>query len=231
MKADPQCRSDQPSVTPPDGTVEEVDGATRWNQLRSTPTLTAAATALKLGLRWAVDRTRHHRGTRLIMGNGLVAPVTPWTWPRRSVWLRTDSRRRWRGTTSRPRPEPTRTPTRVNTCSAGQPMIPSRRPTPPWAPVRKAPFYGVALLPTSMGLRINSDAQVLKPQGLPIPGLYAAGNEAASVIGSEYPGAGVQVSNALTIGWPGARHSVGPRGDGRHPAQHTHVRHQTEVHR
>lgn len=110
-------------------------------------------------------------------------------------------------------------------------MIPSRRPTPSWAPFRKAPFYGVALLPTplatSMGLRIITDAQVLKPQGLPIPGLYAAGNEAASVMGYEYPGAGVQVGSALTFAWPAARHAAGSRGDNRHPAQHTPVPHQT----
>src|SRR5699024_6106647 len=33
----------------------------------------AAATALKLGVRWALDMTRFNRGTRLVMGNALTA--------------------------------------------------------------------------------------------------------------------------------------------------------------
>jgi predicted oxidoreductase len=75
-----------------------------------------------------------------------------------------------------------------------------------------APFYALALLPTplgtSLGLRTNADAQVLDAVGAPIPGLYACGNDAASMSASEYPGAGCQVGAGLTFGYVAARHAA-----------------------
>lgn len=89
---------------------------------------------------------------------------------------------------------------------------PTHKPNPNMGPISRAPFYAVAVFPTplatSLGLRINTDAQVLDERGVPIPGLYAAGNDAASVMGSEYPGAGVQVGSAMTFGWVAARHAA-----------------------
>lgn len=49
--------------------------------------------------------------------------------------------------------------------------------------------------------------------GRPIPGLYAAGNDAQSVMGSEYPGAGSQVGSGMTFGWAAARHAAGEHLD------------------
>ncbi|QLQ08704.1 MAG: FAD-binding protein [Anaerolineae bacterium] len=58
---------------------------------------------------------------------------------------------------------------------------------------RKAPFYAVQMvagdLGTKGGLVIDGHARVLHGNGRPIPGLYAAGNNAASVMGNTYPGA------------------------------------------
>lgn len=92
---------------------------------------------------------------------------------------------------------------------AGDPL---HAPNPNVGPIRTAPFYAVAVHPsplaTSLGLRINPDAQVLDTGGTPIPGLYAAGNDADSVMGSEYPGAGTQVGSGLTFGWLAARHAA-----------------------
>ena len=57
-----------------------------------------------------------------------------------------------------------------------------------------------------MGLRTNENAQVVTAQGQPIAGLYAVGNDAASVMGGEYPGAGITLGPGLTFGYIAANH-------------------------
>jgi fumarate reductase flavoprotein subunit len=56
----------------------------------------------------------------------------------------------------------------------------------------KPPYYGVrvtgALFHTQGGLKINRKAQVLKPDGSPIPNLYAGGGVAVGVSGSGVKG-------------------------------------------
>ena len=46
-----------------------------------------------------------------------------------------------------------------------------------------------------------SDARVLSADGAVIPGLYAAGNCSAAVMGPTYPGAGGTIGPALTFGF------------------------------
>ena len=54
------------------------------------------------------------------------------------------------------------------------------------------PFYGIhvrgALFHTQGGLRVDTCARVLRPDGTPIPGLYAGGGTAVGVSGSGYRG-------------------------------------------
>ena len=80
-------------------------------------------------------------------------------------------------------------------------------------PIETAPFSAIAVLPTplgtALGLRTDPSAQVLDEAGAPIPGLYACGNDAQSVMASEYPGAGCQVGAGLTFGYVAARHAAG----------------------
>ena len=61
---------------------------------------------------------------------------------------------------------------------------------------------------------------MLDAAGAPIPGLYACGNDAQSVMGSEYPGAGCQVGAGLTFGYVAARHAAAPdvSGDATEPS-------------
>jgi 3-oxosteroid 1-dehydrogenase len=56
-------------------------------------------------------------------------------------------------------------------------------------------------LGTKGGLVTDEHSRVLKEDGRPIPGLYAAGNSSASVMGRTYPGAGGTIGPALTFGF------------------------------
>ena len=64
-------------------------------------------------------------------------------------------------------------------------------------------------LGTFAGLRANGQAQVLDREGRPIPGLYAAGNDMASIMGGNYPGGGITLGPAITFGYIAARHLAG----------------------
>ena len=79
------------------------------------------------------------------------------------------------------------------------------RPNPNLAPVAKPPFYAIRLWPgelgTKGGLLTDADARVLDTQGHPIAGLYSVGNNAASVMGPSYPGAGSTLGPAMTFAY------------------------------
>jgi 3-oxosteroid 1-dehydrogenase len=84
----------------------------------------------------------------------------------------------------------------------GDPRI---RPNPCLAPLVKAPFYAVKIVPgdlgTKGGLRTDERARVLREDGTPIAGLYAAGNASAAVMGHSYAGAGATIGPAMTFGY------------------------------
>lgn len=60
-----------------------------------------------------------------------------------------------------------------------------------WNGIKQAPFYAVkrmpGLLSTVSGLNINDKLEVVKPDGQPLGGLYAAGNVSGSYYGDDYP--------------------------------------------
>ena len=78
--------------------------------------------------------------------------------------------------------------------------------------LRIPPFYGVELHPSafaSAGLVANAAAQVIGPRERPIPGLYAAGNNAAHTeYGVGYQ-AGFSLGSGMTFGYLAARHMAG----------------------
>ncbi len=80
------------------------------------------------------------------------------------------------------------------------------------APLEEPPFYALPMLwgalGTNGGPRINDQAQVLSNKGLPIPGLFAAGNVAAGVFGPTYPGGGATLGPAMTFGYIAGRSSA-----------------------
>lgn len=90
---------------------------------------------------------------------------------------------------------------------------PEHEPNPNLGPVEEAPFYAIQVLPTPLattfGVTITENGQAVDESGAPIPGLYAAGNDAQSAFGSEYPGAGSQVGGGMIFGWAAARHAAG----------------------
>ena len=69
----------------------------------------------------------------------------------------------------------------------------------------QAPYYAFKVLPgclgTKGGPRTDAHGRVLSiTDGDPIPGLYAAGNAAASPFGLAYPGAGGTLGPAVVFG-------------------------------
>ncbi len=79
----------------------------------------------------------------------------------------------------------------------------AQQPNPCLAPILQAPFYAVTLHPgtlgTAAGLQTDAAARVLDAGGQPIPGLFAAGNDANSVMDGTYPGPGITLGPALTL--------------------------------
>ncbi|WP_048645066.1 FAD-dependent oxidoreductase [Nitratireductor soli] len=90
---------------------------------------------------------------------------------------------------------------------------PEHKPNPCVAPIESGPFYAVKLvvgdLGTFAGLKCDENVRVLDEAGKPIPGLYAAGNDAASIMGGNYPGGGITLGPAITFGYIAARHMSG----------------------
>jgi succinate dehydrogenase/fumarate reductase flavoprotein subunit len=87
------------------------------------------------------------------------------------------------------------------------------KPNPCVAPIVAAPFYAVKVLVgdlgTYAGIATNGHAQALDANKRPIPGLYAVGNDALSIMGGNYPGPGITLGPAMTFGWIAGRHLAG----------------------
>jgi succinate dehydrogenase/fumarate reductase flavoprotein subunit len=81
----------------------------------------------------------------------------------------------------------------------------SVHPNPCLAPLEHGPYYAIKLvigdIGTFAGLVTDENTQVLDAESKPIKGLYAVGNDAASIMGGNYPGAGITLGPALTFGY------------------------------
>jgi succinate dehydrogenase/fumarate reductase flavoprotein subunit len=89
----------------------------------------------------------------------------------------------------------------------------AQTPNPCVAPIEAGPFLAVRVVPgyfgAFAGLKTNESAQVLRPNGTAIAGLYAAGADMRSVFGGHYPAGGINLGPAMTFGFVAARHAVG----------------------
>lgn len=78
-------------------------------------------------------------------------------------------------------------------------------PNPCVHPLNTPPFYAVEVvvgdLGTFAGIRTGANAQALGADGKPIAGLYAVGNDNASIMGGNYPGGGITLGPAMTFGY------------------------------
>jgi len=83
-------------------------------------------------------------------------------------------------------------------------------PNPCIAPIRDGPFYAIKMvigdLGTYAGIKTDANAQALDADDQPIAGLYAVGNDMASIMGGNYPGAGITLGPALTFGYIAGKH-------------------------
>ncbi|BBX08992.1 FAD-dependent oxidoreductase [Mycolicibacterium aichiense] len=72
-------------------------------------------------------------------------------------------------------------------------------------PLDTPPYYavpvGIGAMGTKGGPRTDSDGRVLHVSGVPIPGLFAAGNAMAGVTGRAYGGAGGTLGPAMVFGY------------------------------
>jgi succinate dehydrogenase/fumarate reductase flavoprotein subunit len=82
---------------------------------------------------------------------------------------------------------------------------PDNKPNPCVAPIATGPFYAVKVvmgdLGTFDGLRTSVTGEVLRADGSEIEGLYAVGNDRRSVMGGNYPGAGITHGPNMTFGY------------------------------
>ena len=103
---------------------------------------------------------------------------------------------------------------------------PRHGPNPCLGPIGRAPFVALAIQPadaaSSAGLATDRDGRVLRDDGQPVQGLYACGNDAASVMRGTYPGPGTTLGPAIVFGFRVAQHaSHGATHDGVRPRTHS----------
>jgi len=93
---------------------------------------------------------------------------------------------------------------------------PNQQPNPCVAPVEKGPFYAVKVvmgdLGTFDGIQTSVVGEVKKHDGSVIDGLYAVGNDRASIMGGNYPGAGITHGPNMTFGYVTANHIADKAG-------------------
>lgn len=78
-------------------------------------------------------------------------------------------------------------------------------PNPSLGALAQGPFYALKLVPGSLGtfagLRTDAAARVLDAGGEPIAGLFAVGNDMASVMDGHYPSGGITLGPGMTFGY------------------------------
>lgn len=93
---------------------------------------------------------------------------------------------------------------------------PNHQPNPCVAPLEKGPFYAVKLLMGDLGsfdgIQTSVVGEVKKSDGSVIPGLYAVGNDRASIMGGNYPAAGITHGPNMVFAYVTANHIADKAG-------------------
>lgn len=89
---------------------------------------------------------------------------------------------------------------------------PEFKPNPNLGPISKPPFIALQIHPgaigTKGGAKVNTNGQVMRVDGKPVEGLYAAGNVMAGLTGAGYPGAGSTIGTGMTWGYIAGQHAA-----------------------
>jgi succinate dehydrogenase/fumarate reductase flavoprotein subunit len=89
----------------------------------------------------------------------------------------------------------------------------AHQPNPCIGPIASPSYYGMEIWPAdiavSTGLSTDADARVLGETGQPIPGLYACGNDMASMMRGSYPGPGTTLGPGMVFAYRAAIHAAG----------------------
>ncbi|MFJ4068617.1 FAD-dependent oxidoreductase [Pseudomonas sp. NPDC089996] len=90
---------------------------------------------------------------------------------------------------------------------------PQQQPNPCVAPLGEGPYFAVKVvmgdLGTFDGIRTSVVGEVLDGERRAITGLFAVGNDRASIMGGNYPGAGITLGPIMTFGYITGRHLAG----------------------
>lgn len=86
------------------------------------------------------------------------------------------------------------------------------QPNPCVGPVSEAPYYAIKTiigdLGTFAGIRTDGFGRTLSADLTPVPGLYAVGNDSASIMGGNYPGGGITLGPGMTFGFIAGEHAA-----------------------
>jgi succinate dehydrogenase/fumarate reductase flavoprotein subunit len=89
----------------------------------------------------------------------------------------------------------------------------AHKPNPCIGPIVAPPYYGMEIWPAdiavSTGLSTDANARVLDQAGQPIAGLYACGNDMASMMRGSYPGPGTTLGPGTVFAYRAAMHAAG----------------------
>jgi len=95
---------------------------------------------------------------------------------------------------------------------------PANQPNPCVAPIQTGPFYAVKVvmgdLGTFDGIQTAVTGEVKRSDGTVIDGLYAVGNDRASIMGGNYPAAGITHGPNMTFGYLTGNHIADKAGAG-----------------
>ena len=94
---------------------------------------------------------------------------------------------------------------------------PANAPNPCLRPITEPPLFAVAVYPSTMGtcvgLATDGDARVLDANGAAIEGLYACGNDMASLFRGVYVGPGITLGPALVFAYRAVMHLAKPSAE------------------